>query len=183
MEEFALIACRVSLETKDRVRRVADREGITESALLRQLVEVMLRKADSDGAPVLTPPERVNRDARLNLRLEPQDWRLLKERSKARCMASATYASLALRSHLRGGAPLPKAEYLALTRSIEGLAAVGRNLNQMARALNRGGRTEVPGRQEVMTMLKVAEGLRDHFKAFLEANQKAWEDGSAETTH
>src|SRR6516162_3440594 len=130
MEGFALIACRVTLETKERIRRVADREGITESALLRQLIEVMLRKADSEGAPMLTPPERVNRDARLNLRLEPQDWRLLKERSKARCMASATYASLALRSHLRGGAPLPKSEYLALTHSIEGLAAVGRNLNQ-----------------------------------------------------
>jgi hypothetical protein len=183
MEEFAFIACRVTLETKERVRTVADREGITESALLRQLLEVMLRKADPEGAPRLTAAERVNRDARLNVRLEPQDWRLLKERSKARCMATATYASLALRSHLRGGAPLPKAEYVALKQSIEGLAVIGRNLNQIARALNRGGRAEVPGRQEVMTMLKVAEGLRDHFRALLEANQKAWEDGRAQTTH
>jgi hypothetical protein len=182
MEVFAFIGCRVTLQTKERVRRVADLEGITESALLRQLLEVMLRKVDPVGAPTLTPPERVNRNARLNLRLEPQDWRVLKERSKARSMASATYASLALRSHLRGGAPLPKAEYLALTHSIEGLAAVGRNLNQIARALNRGGRAEVPGRQEVMSMLKVSEGLRDHFKALLEANQRSWEDGRAETS-
>jgi hypothetical protein len=183
MEEFALIACRVSLETKERVRRIADREGITESALIRQLVEVMLRKADPEGAPVLAPAERVNRDARLNLRLELQDWRLLKERSKARCMASATYASLALRSHLRGGAPLPKAEYLALTHSIAGLAAIGRNLNQIARALNRGARADLPGRQEVTAMLKVAEGLRDHFRALLEANERSWAEGHAETSH
>ena len=77
-------------------------------------------------------------------------------------------------------APLPKAEYVALMQSTEAIAAVGRNLNQIARAMNSGARVELPGRQEVMSMLKIAEALRDHFKALLKANQRSWEDGHGE---
>ena len=32
-------------------------------------------------------------------------------------------------------------------------------------------------------MLRVAEGLRDHFKALLAANAKSWEVGRAEASH
>ena len=32
-------------------------------------------------------------------------------------------------------------------------------------------------------MLRVAEGLRDHVRALLQANQLSWEQGHAETTH
>jgi hypothetical protein len=98
-------------------------------------------------------------------------------------MASATYVSVLVRSHLRNLAPLPKEELLALRHSIAELKAVGRNLNQMAKALNQDARGTAPGRQEVNAMLKVAEGLRDHFKALLKANEKSWLQGYAETSH
>ena len=182
MSDHALIAARVTLETKDRVRRLAQREGVTESALIKQLLDVVLRSSGLDE-PTLAPPDKVNRLGRLYVRMELQDLRLLRERSKARGMASATYAALALRSHLRGGAPLPKAEYVALRQAIDQLAALGRNLNQIARVLNQGGRAQPPGTREFATMLNIAEALRDHFRALLDANQKAWEDGRAETTH
>lgn len=183
MTDHALIAARVTLDTKDRVRRLAQREGITESALLKQLLAVVLRTSGTDE-PSVAPSGKVNRQGRLYVRMETQDLRLLGERSRARGMASATYAALALRAHLRGGAPIPKAEYVALRQSIDGLSALGRNLNQIARTLNQGGgRAALPGRQEVVTMLKVAEGLRDHFRALLAANQKSWEEGRAETSH
>jgi predicted DNA binding CopG/RHH family protein len=183
MTDHALIACRVTSETKARVRALAARDGITESTLIKQLLDVVLRSSGLDGGSTLAPPDKVNRQARLYVRMEPQDWLLLKERSNARGMASATYVSLLLRSHLRGGAPLPKAEYVALMQSIEGLAAVGRNLNQIARALNQAGRPAVPGRQEVAAMVKIAEALRDHFKALLTANARSWEEGRGATSH
>jgi predicted DNA binding CopG/RHH family protein len=93
MPQFALIACRVPFETKVRVRQLAEREGITESTLLRQLLEVLLRTAGLGEAPPIASPGKVHRDARLNVRLESEDWRLLKERAKARGMPSATYLS------------------------------------------------------------------------------------------
>ena len=183
MSEFALIACRVTPETKARVRRLAERDGITESALLRQFLDVVLRTADLDARPTITPPDRVNRQARVNVRLEPEDWRLLRERAKARGMAAATYSSYVIRAHMRGAAPLPKAEYTLLKQSVEQLATVGRNLNQIARAMNQGERPAMPGRSEVAMMLKVSEGLRDHFKGLLDANDRAWRTEHAKNSH
>jgi hypothetical protein len=182
MTEFALIACRVTSETKARVRRLAEHDGITESALLRQLLDVVLRTAGPDEPPMLRPTDKVNRDARLNVRLEPEDWRLLRERAKARGMASATYLSYLARAHLRGASPLPKVEYTLLKQSIEQLATMGRNLNQIARSINEGDRPMMPG-QEVAAMLRVAEALRDHFRALLDANARAWRTGHAPTSH
>jgi hypothetical protein len=98
-------------------------------------------------------------------------------------MPSATYVSSVVRTHLLGVAPLPKAEYLALKQSVVELTAIGRNLNQIARAMNQGGRPALPGQAEVRAMLKVAEGLRDHVRALLSANVRSWEIGDAATRH
>jgi hypothetical protein len=98
-------------------------------------------------------------------------------------MPSATYVAVLVRSHLRKVTPLPTEELAALKRSIAELGAIGRNLNQIATALNAGGQLEGPGRQHVELMLKIAVGLRDHVKALLIANETSWERGYAETTH
>jgi hypothetical protein len=98
-------------------------------------------------------------------------------------MPSATYVAVLVRSHLRKVIPLPTEELAALKRSIAELGAIGRNLNQIAKVLNAGGRLEAPGRQHVELMLKIAVGLRDHVKALLIANETSWERGHAETTH
>jgi hypothetical protein len=183
MTADAFIQFRVTPAVKTLLRGLADREQLTESALVRQLVETMLRMQLQAGVPKLAEMERVSRDSRLYVRLNVDDRKLLMERSLARGLASATYVALLVRAHLRSVAPLPKEELLALKRSIAELAAVGRHLNQIARVLNQGGRSAGPGRQEVQAMLKVAEGLRDHFKALLTANARAWETGDAETAH
>ena len=178
----AFIQCRVTPEVKALVRRLAEREGITESRLVKQLLDVVLRTAASGESQAPVAPEKVSRDARLYVRLTAEDWRFLRERSSARGIASATYVSLLVGCHLRGAAPIPMAEYLALRHSILELAAIGRHLNQIARALNQDGRAPAPGRQEVQAMLKVAEGLRDHFRALLSANERSWRDGHAQTS-
>jgi hypothetical protein len=94
-------------------------------------------------------------------------------------LSASTYAALQLRVHLQGGNPLPKAEYLALRQAVLELSAMGRNLNQVARVLHQDGRANVPGRTEVQTMLKLATGLKDHFRALLTANERAWREGNA----
>ena len=113
----------------------------------------------------------------------PEDRILLSGRATARGMPSATYVSVLVRSHLRNLAPLPKEELLALKRSVAELGLIGRNLNQIARTANQGGKPAGPGREDLRAMLKAAEGLRDHVKALLKANQISWEQGHAETTH
>jgi predicted DNA binding CopG/RHH family protein len=183
MPEFALIACRVTSHTKACVRRLAEREGITESRLLRQLLEVALRTAGLEGPHTRATPDKVNRDARVNVRLEPEDWRLLRERAGARGMASATYLSYLARSHLRGTVPLPNIEYTLLSQCMEQVAAVGRNLNQIARAMNQGDRSAMALRSQVLAMAKGAEGLRVHIRELLDANARSWGEGHATISH
>jgi predicted DNA binding CopG/RHH family protein len=180
MAADAFIHCRVTSDVKALVRRLAEREGINESTLVKQLLEFVLRTSAMTELPAPAALDKVNRGARVYVRLAAEDWRLLKARSTARDVPSATYVALLVRSHLRGAAPLPKAEYLALKQSVLELTALGRNLNQIARMMNQGGRPALPGRAEVGAMLKIAEGLRDHFKGLLKANERSWR-GNAET--
>ncbi len=182
MAANAFIQCRVTSETKALLQALANRERITESALVRQLLETLLRTTTGGGTPGAGSSEPVTRDARLSVRLAPDDRALLAERAAAREMAAATYVSVLVRSHLRGLAPLPKAELLALKRSVAELSAIGRNLNQIARVANQGVRTAAIGHGEVGGMLKVAAGLRDHVKALLRANERSWRTGYASTT-
>ena len=177
------VAARVTPEMKTLLRVLAEREQITESALVRELLETMLRRSAAEGFPKLGSQEKLSRDARLTVRLAPEDRILLSGRATARGMPSATYVSVLVRSHLRNLTPLPKEELSALKRSVAELGAIGRNLNQIARAANQGGKPSGPGREDLRAMLKVAEALRDHVKALLRANQKSWEQGYAETTH
>jgi hypothetical protein len=177
------VAARVTPEMKTLLRVLAEREHITESALVRELLETMLRRSAAAGFPKLEAQEKLSRDARLTVRLAPEDRVLLSGRATARGMPSATYVSVLVRSHLRNLAPLPKEELSALKRSVAELGAIGRNLNQIARAANQGGKVSGPGREDLRSMLKVAEALRDHVKALLRVNEKSWEQGYAETNH
>src|SRR5208283_1907697 len=157
----------VTRETKDRFAAVARHQGLSDSAMLKRLVDLMLQGASA--AEVGTPggAERASRDSRLTVRIRRDDQMLLHERAAARGMAAATYVSVLTRSHLRSLTPLPKEELLALKRTVSELGNIGRNLNQIARAVNQGERGAGPGREEVRVMLKVCEGVRDHVKSLL----------------
>jgi hypothetical protein len=95
-------------------------------------------------------------------------------------MPAATYVSVLTRAHLRSLSPLPKEELLALRRIVSELGSIGRNLNQIARAANQGERTSGPTREDLRSILRVCEGLRDHVKKLLSANIKSWEQGYVE---
>jgi hypothetical protein len=175
------VAARVTPEMKTLLRVLAEREQITESALVRQLLEVMLRRSAVEVFPKLEALEKVSRDARLSIRRAPEDRKLLSARAMARGMASATYVSVLVRSHLRSLAPLPKEELSALKRSVAELGAIGRNLNQIASAANQGGKPTGPGREDLRSMLKVAEALRDHVKSLIPQSAPA-EPGTSHPT-
>jgi Bacterial mobilisation protein (MobC) len=173
------IVARVSSETKARLRALAERQYLSESALLRRLVELVLLKAGL--SPIITETPIVAkslRAARLMVRLRTDDQILFRERAAARGMAPATYVSVLTRAHLRLLAPLPKDELLALKRTVAELGTIGRNLNQIARAANQGQLVTSPGRNDLEAMLRVCLTLRDNLKRVLLANLKSWEQGS-----
>lgn len=95
-------------------------------------------------------------------------------------MAGATYVSVLVRSHLRRLPPLPKDELDALKRTVAALGAIGRNLNQIARAANQGAGAAAAGTDNLSALLKVCIVLREHVKALIKANINSWELGHAD---
>ena len=182
----------VSPEMKLQARSVADREFLSEAAWLKRLVmreirtrndasgaEIDLLRSESVTGPTSAAPGNNCAGKPMLVRLTVEDRLLLDARAEARGMRPATYASVLLRSHLRQLTPLPKDELLALKRSIAELGSIGRNINQIARAVSGGG--EVPGslRGEFWAMLKICSALRDNIKALLSANLASWAAGHA----
>jgi hypothetical protein len=156
------------------------KELLSESALLRRLVELVLLKAGLAPIITVTPTgARARRGARLMIRLRPDDQLLLRERAAARGMPQATYVSVLTRAHLRSLTPLPQEELLALKRTLAELGSIGRNLNQIARAANQGQVVTGPERDDLTAMLRVCGTLRDSLKRVLLANLKSWAGGSS----
>ena len=194
MAATEFIKARLSMELKERARLLAERQLLSESAWLKNLVVRELQNtggrstglaevANSTSLGIGSHPRKASSDrrsGRVYVRLRRDDEQLLQARAVARGMRPATYVSALTRAHLRRITPLPKDELLALRRSIGELAAIGRNLNQIARAANDGGRLPGSAREDFRAMLKVCEALRDSTKTLLKANLASWESGYAE---
>jgi hypothetical protein len=181
----------VSPEIKLQAKAVADREFLSEAAWLKRLVLREIREFDGANGDGREPSrgEGIRRSVSevrghgdgkpILVRLRSEDRLLLDARAEARGMRSATYVSVLIRSHLRMLAPLPKDELLALKRSIAELATIGRNINQIAKAVNKGGMAPGSVREEFRAMLKICEALRDNTKALLKANEISWQTGES----
>jgi hypothetical protein len=181
MAADAFIQCRVSTTTKDALHAAAERQHLSESALVKRMIEVMLHTAATPETTAATSTDRSARLARLYVRLTAGDRALLRERAAARCLAPATYVSTLTRAHLRALTPLPKEELQALRQSITALGAIGRNINQIVKAANEGRRIPDSVGEEFRAMLKICVALRDNAKALLKANETSWETGNVQT--
>lgn len=187
MAADAFIQCRVSQATKAALRAAAERQQLTESALLKRMLVLVLQTAglaivgdaadaDADAADA---DDRPARRSRLYVRLTRGDQQLLQARSAARCLAPATYASILLRAHLRALTPLPEAELRAIRQATRELAAIGRNLNQIAHATHQGRSGVGVSRENLLSLLKACEALRDHIRRYVSTNLASWGSGDA----
>jgi hypothetical protein len=179
MAAEAFIQCRVSQATKAALRASAERQQLTESALLKRMLELVLHTAGAAETGEVIVADRPSRQARLYVRLTMGDRQLLQARSAARYLAPATYASNLLRAHLRAMTPLPEAELRAIRQSTRELAAIGRNLNQIALATRRGDSGPGVTREMLWNFLKACEALRDHVRSYISTNLSSWSSGDA----
>ena len=173
----SLIAVRVTADMKQAFTAIAHRQGLSESTLLKRLIEGSLVSAGAMPTRAPEPVEPVNNGARVSVRLRADDLLLLRERARARQMPTGTYVSLLIRAHLRALTPLSTAELAALKGSVAELGAIGRNLNQIARSLNQGAAHISPNLADLRAVLRALWGLRDHTKALIAVNLESWKIG------
>jgi hypothetical protein len=164
-------------ELKYRFGALAASRGISESALLKQLVEFAVIGENPEWALAERPVTEA-RGARITVRLVPADWLLLRERAAARGMRAASYVSTLTRAHLRSLSPLPDREIEALQAIAAQLAAMGRNIRTIALTAPAAGLTP----DHTRTMLKLCEAVRDYIKRLLSTNIRSWESGHGEST-
>jgi hypothetical protein len=179
MSERVHLSTWIDLEARQRFAAIANHEGMSESALLRRMILLMLQSTSPSFEATVSSPVAGNRDTRITLRLRLDDQQLLKERAAARGMPAGTYVSVLVRAHLRRLAPLPKDELLTLRRTVSELGSVGRNLNQIARAVNQSQKVTGPHPDDLKAIFRLCEGLRDHVKKLLKTNVESWETGHA----
>jgi hypothetical protein len=172
------IQCRIDPQLKLRLQAIAVQRGLTESAVLKRLIIAAVGMAPGNDAIVLAA-EPIGPRARIYVRLRPGDRALLRERAAGRGLASATYVSMLVRTHLRNVPPLPDRELTELRSAVGALGAVGQNLNQIARVAHQTGQLEGLTTGDLRAMLTAFEGLRAHFKGLIEANLSSWETDHA----
>ena len=173
---------------KLQAKAVAEREFLSEAAWLKRLVIREIRACDSpsdNGGEFIGRSTSVGQGRHADPRVRKAHARAIKRRGPtpvgcSRGSAGNASGDLCLRSpasHLRSSTPLPKDEYLALKRSIAVLESIGRNINQIAKVANQGGRIPDSAGAEFRAMLKICVALRDNTKALLKANETSWETG------
>ncbi len=183
----SFLKTRVSLEKKALIQSAAEKAYLSEAAWFRRAVDRALRvdgTAPQRAAEALndrrSPRDTGRARTRVYVRLHPDDSLLLRDRAAARSLPRATYVSVLVRAHLRNLSPLPQSELTALKSAVTELGAIGRNLNQIARAANMSGRLDGPSRSDLAALLRVCESLRVHVKELLKTNERSWQVGHVE---
>ncbi len=182
MEDHVHLTTWVSRESKERFAFLAQAQGLSESALLRRLVESSLLAAGKLQDSIPAAVEAVPSSGRISVRLRDDDLIVLRERATARSLPVSTYVSFLVRAHLRAQVPLPTAELEALRRSVAELAAIGRNINQIARAANQQQWPGGPSIENLRSIIRALTVTRDHTKALINANLTSWYSGNAKAS-
>ncbi|MBS1994786.1 MAG: plasmid mobilization relaxosome protein MobC [Cyanobacteria bacterium SZAS LIN-2] len=167
------LAVWVSPETHARFSALAASAGMPIACLLGELVDEALDAADVVAESPPTSTEA--RPDRIGVRLRPGDAAALRKRAGLRRMKPSTYVAALVRSHLVEDPPLPKAELATLERATAEVSAVGRNLNQIARAINAGAPVPVETTAVIDRSIEAVESARQAAKAYVRVAIASWE--------
>lgn len=136
------ISTRTDDVTKAAFKAVAKKRRKTESKLLDEFVASVIGASQAIEEVAMEEPGSVEPSAvgaelgRLNIRPPAFILDGIKERAKWKEMSANRWVVALLQSHLTGKPVVTDYEIAALKSSARELAAIGRNLNQIARALN-----------------------------------------------
>ncbi len=171
----------ITPEVKRRFTDLARAQGLSESAYLRHVIHSLVRANDGLSGDALIPAATLPKDLRIAIRLRPDDHRLLRDRACARSMHTSAYVAALVRSHLHQLTPLPNAELDALKAATAELSAIGRNLNQIAHAVNRGSMSSGPSIGDLRGLIQALTVHRDRIKGLILRNAESWEVGYEQT--
>lgn len=159
--------------TKLAFRSAAKKRGTSEARLLQLLIGAFLKYDDADDNDNLPPTETKN--GKFTFRLSEKLKGDLAHRAKKSRMTPGSYLVALCCAHLRKGPFFTELEMDVLRQSNYELSAIGRNINQIARALNRSiDHADLARAKEIEQMAALIRQHRDFVRGLIIANQRAW---------
>ena len=134
-----LIAAQCSESTKQRFRALAERHGVSESALLRQMVTNVLAKNEKPSDVERFGGPRAGYTGQLRVRLRRKEVTAIRALAKPAGQSAQGWAVAQLRHRLEGAVPFAREELDALHSAVNQIGTAGRNLNTITRHLLRTG--------------------------------------------
>lgn len=157
---------------KDAFTKKAKELGHTEASFLRFIIEKVLQ-ANTQEMELPTATER--KDAAIEICITPLMKAELASRAKQQGMKTSAYVRAMMRAHLSQNAYFTEKELIALESLIYQLSALGRNVNQIARALNtsldQAHKVDV---REIERAVTVVKDVRDQVGQLIRANLAEW---------
>lgn len=169
-----ILKAEVDHELKVRCARRATVLGLSEAEYLRALVLRDMGAYEVNDGPVKPDSENASLE-RITVRVPRFLVPAIRQHGKAKGMVPSRWIAALVQSKLTGEPVMAEAELLALEQSNRELAAIGRNINQIARALNDAFYQTERVRLETLEELgRLIKENRSAVRALVCASQNAW---------
>jgi predicted DNA binding CopG/RHH family protein len=180
-EKFLKVSVDEALKTD--VSRLAKMRGQTEAKFLRSLVLAEVNRNQDSTDAAIKPAGKIDTH-QMTLRMPHFLLDGIKERASKKCMSLSRFVSSLIQTHLLRAPVMTTQELAVLAESNRELIAIGRNLNQIAHALNAALRREgvIPFNNlnpEVIGLVR-SEVLENRrlIRALTRSSLNAWEDNN-----
>lgn len=167
----AVLAARVSSETKAQFSAIAHQRGLSESNLLKSLVSALIARETSTQTPD-GMEARASPGGRITLRLRRGDGLLVSALASARRMKPSSYLVMLIHAHVRRFGLLGPADVDDLKRAVSALGLVGQ-------ALRTGPADTQPDVSAALLLATQAcvDDLRREVSDFVQRQLICWESG------
>jgi hypothetical protein len=153
----------------------AKARGMTESELLRALVVAEIGNDLADEKPAESNQEKTETE-RITVRMPGFMLQAAKDKGKGKGMATSRWIAALVQSNIAKNPVMTDQELITLKATIRELIAIGRNINQMARALNESKNNT--DKVKLTTLALLGESMKRNISAVRElvrASQQVWE--------
>ena len=173
-----VLITKVDEDLKQLFKQQTKNNGLSESELLRLIVIEAMGKAQfsESNKTDLTPDTEKSETERITVRMPSFLMQAAKEKGKAKGMATSRWIAALVQSNIAKNPVMADQELNNLKASIRELNAIGRNINQMARALNESRNNT--DKVNLDTLYLLGNSLKRNLSAVRElvrASQKVWE--------
>ncbi|MDR3383930.1 plasmid mobilization relaxosome protein MobC [Cupriavidus basilensis] len=168
------LKARVQPEVKAAFERRARTRRMTESELLRTLVMAEVGQESTLREPAKPGRDHLNTE-RVTVRLAAFLRDAAQERARTCGMALSRWVAALVQTNITGLPVLTEAELVVVLAANRELAAIGRNINQIARNLNEAfGETERVKLEKLQELAAAITSERQAIRELVRASRQAW---------